>query len=176
MKRKILFTILCIGVLSIGTIVYASFIQMADTSILSDQEMKQISGKTCSSCNEYEKSTCRWYGSPECTTGSSCPTTAPIETDNWVPAVVTYTPPNGMEPYFSGPVYCYRSHYIESDGTQDDYICNTYNPIPPSERYDWSDYWNYCTLYTGEECVKCSTGDVYGGWYIVPGYKCRSAE
>lgn len=176
MKRKILFTILCIGVLSIGTIAYASFIQTADTSILSDREMKQILGK-CSSCYEYEDPSCRIYGSPECVDGSSCPSSATIETDNWIPATSSDPPTNGQVPYFSGWVECSQNHYISASDVEEDSICDTSNPIPPGEQNDWSGYWYSCyssSMTIGQECQKCSVGDAYGSIETVTGYKCQS--
>lgn len=174
MKRKILFTMLCIGVLSIGTIAYASFIQTADTSILSDREMKQISGKCA--CYEYENVSCRIYGDVECVDGSSCPSSAAIETDNFVPAVVTYGPTNNKVPYFSGYVDCYQYHYITDGDVEEDHICDTSNPIPPSERGKWAGWWYSCyssSMTIGEECQKCSVGGAYGPMYKLAGYNCK---
>jgi len=170
MKQKILFTILCIGVLSIGTIVYASFIHTADTSLLSDREMIQISGKC--TCYPDEDPQCRWYGSLECNTGSSCNSLEEIETDNWVPTYHTDGPPNGQVPYPSGSVDCYQYHHVTTDDPDQDYYCDSSNPIPQSEEDDWSEYWYSCSYSYGQSCTRCSVGDSYGGMVGRMGYGC----
>lgn len=50
MKRKILFTVSCIGVFSIGAIIYADLAFSNTTSMLSDQEMAESFGKMCKDC------------------------------------------------------------------------------------------------------------------------------
>ena len=170
MKRKILFAILCIGVVSICSIVYASFIQTADTSILSDREMKHILGK-CSTCYEYSDPYCRWYGSPECATGS-CPSMTEIETDNWIPSYHTDGPPNGMKESSIGYIECYQNHWISSGDADEDYICDTDDPIPESEEDDWSDYWYSCSSDPGETCQRCSEGEAVGGTLLKQAYVC----
>ena len=172
MKRKILFAILCIGVLSISTIVYASFIQTTDTSTLSDREMELITGKC--SCYEWDWQICRWWGDAECVGGDTCTETWTKYFDNWVPQVsLDVYPPNGKTPYFSGKVDCSQPYYVESNGTLDDAIC--YTGVPTGYNiHHWASWFYSCKSgYPGQECTKCKWGSPNGSIWEVDGYNCQ---
>jgi hypothetical protein len=176
MKREILFVMLCIGLLSISKILYAGFIQTTDTSTLSDREMKLITG-TCTSCYEWDWETCRWWGDAECAGGDTCPSSWYKFTDDWVPQVTLNIPPyNGKTWYFSGSVECYQPYTVESDGTLEDAVCYTGNPIPPSEQGKWASWFYSCKsgpIYIGLECTKCKWGNENGSQEFKNGYKCN---
>jgi hypothetical protein len=170
MKREILFVTLCIGLLSISTVLYANFIQTTHTSILSDQEMELITGKC--SCYEYDWEVCRWYGDLECTSGSSCPPSYSNYTDNGIPRTVEYGPINGKTTYFSGMVDCYQPYSVSSAGTQDDYICET--SAPPDYNYkNWASWFYYCRNCVAETCKKCSWNEPIDEMVDLAGFNCH---
>ena len=174
MKRKILFAILCIGILFIGATSYASLSRLNTTSILSDQEMMQIIGSECISCYEWDWQICRWWGDAECVGGDTCPDSWYKFTDKWVPKVtLNIYPYNGKTPYFSGSVECYQLYTVESDGTLDDAVC--YTGVPTGyNTHHWASWFYSCkTGYPGQECTKCKWGIENGSLEFANGYKCN---
>ena len=108
MKRKILFAIFCIGIVFAGAIFHDDLARSNTTSLLSDLEMKQISGK-CACYDDGYSIDCVWYGSLECKTSSGCPN-AYRPSNEYLYEVTTDGSPNGLVPATSYvPCYTYYS-------------------------------------------------------------------
>ena len=176
MKRKILFAILCIAILSIGTIVYASFVQPDSTSMLSDREMTKITG-TCACYEDPDNTdyeTCRWYGSFECDTGSSCPDEEYEPSQEYLYKVTTDGQPNNKVPNYY-LVDCWTRYSVDDDGDLPNYVCETDVP----DDFDWGDYggwWFSCEADNGETCHQCSFDQQIGYPYPEESAECVGAS
>jgi hypothetical protein len=169
MKRKTLFMILCIALFSAGAIGYAALVQHYSTSILSNQELAQISG-TADCCYEQDEDGCRWYGDAECTTGN-CPASENDYYDYWYTSTIGGEK-NDKESYFYGSVPCYAQRSIEDDGWEAYAYCTT-SPPTGYDPDEWGGFWFWCKWDALEDCHKCVWGDEIGPPVYRAEYKCR---
>jgi len=170
MKRKILFTILCIGVLSIGAIAYTGLVQADGTSMLSDRNMAQITG-TCSTCYDDGWDTdCRWHGDLDCSTGS-CDEEAYRMSGAYAYQVTTSGSPNGKEPDYNW-VPCYTRYSVQEDYEHHPYFCNTATPgdWDPEE---YNGYWYSCKWAISEWCQECSWDTQLESSYMIKSWFCE---
>jgi len=154
MRRQISFTLFCMGVLFIATFVYAGPVQSANASMLSDQEMAQVTG-TCT-CYEIEHNDCLKAGDEECTLASSCPSEMPRFHDP-----LRYTCSSAGETNnkkcSDGNVPCWTPTNVVPNGTLADHECT--NEEPPG--YDpevYSGFYVWCKYAEGQTCIKCKWG------------------
>lgn len=168
MKRKMIFPILFIGVLSIGAIVYTGLVQADGTSMLSDREMAQITG-TCSTCYDDGWDTdCRFYGSMECSTGD-CDGDEYRRSGAYAYNITTSGTPNGQVPDWD-LIPCYTRYSLSDEGESHPYYCSTAIPydFDPEEYSGWwySCKWSiseWCQLCDWDEMLESST--MYKTWY-----------
>lgn len=160
MKRYVLFTLLCIGVLSIGAIVYAGLVQPDSTSMLSDQEMAQITGTTDCTCYLIEHVDCRYCGNLSCSTIGGCPSETERFHDPYRYTTTSQGERNDKK-HSPGTVACYTPTNILSNGWEPNQECKTDTPTgcDPDE---WEGWWYDCWFSAGKTCDLCKWGTPSG--------------
>ena len=173
MKRKIVFAILCIGILSIGTIVYASFAQRDSTSMLSDREMAQITGTAECTCHLIEHVDCRYWHDLECATGTSCDSEDSRFHDPFRYTTTSQGEKNNMKPS-DGTVACYTPTNVVDSGWDNETTCDPNEPVLEAtwDIYDYAGWWYRCRLEVEPRCKECSWGTPSGDSAIYEDDRC----
>lgn len=167
MKRKILFAILCIGILSTGAIFQADLVRSNTTSMFSDKELEKITGTGACTCYEIEHIDCRWENDLDCYT-SSCPSEDDRYHDPYHYTTSSSGTRNDMKPS-DGTVACYTPTNVIDDGDTPEMWCNT------TLDYDEEEYtgqWYKCTGMPGDTCRECSWGTPSGSSSMVEDDRC----
>ena len=174
MKRYIMYAIGCIGILAFSAIFYSSIARQDDSSILSDQQMAQITGAGYCACYEDGwHTTCRVAGSMECDIdGDECPDEAYKFSNAYLYQVTSSGSPNGKVPdYYWAP--CYTKYSVDWVG--DHYGEECYNgPHPDYDPDEHSGWWYYCRTAIGEWCTVCEWGDPLESSYMYKSWFCKS--
>lgn len=171
MKRYALLTLLCIGILSTGAIVYAGLVQADGTSMLSDQEMAQITG-SCACYADGWHTDCRWYGDLECTIGDTCEEEDAYKISQaYLYQVTTSGTPNGKWPDYIW-VPCYTLYSVKEVGEHHPYFCNTVPP--PYDEEEYSGYWYSCKWDISEWCLVCEWDEQLESSYMYKSWYCKS--
>ncbi len=158
MKGKILLTVLCIGIMSVSAIFHADLARSAPAPILSDQEMVQTFGKSCTPCTLGEDvvvAECLNEGECNACNGQTVKVTARCGSEEYPEGNYIYTcKDTGVTDghcYEGQLIDCKREYDCDINGSwYEDYFCENSGHLCKDEG-------------TGTPgCVNCEKGDPKG--------------